>query len=96
LKINDTKISGLQQGVCEIKGDGTDVPWIYVGVVAAQIPLRCSSKAAQQSRLRRFLFVRIPAKASFAGLLINKKSRYRGTLLGCFCGEGGIRTLGTV
>jgi hypothetical protein len=59
-------------------------------------PMGGSSKANQQSLLRLFLFVRIPAKASSAVLLTNKKSRYRGTLLGCFCGEGGIRTLGTV
>jgi hypothetical protein len=49
---------------------------------AAQIPMRGSSKATQQSRLRRFLFVRIPAKASFAGLLTNKKPRYRGDFVG--------------
>jgi len=40
---------------------------------AKQIPKKGSSKATQQSGLRRFLFVCIPAKASFAGLLTNKK-----------------------
>jgi len=45
-------------------------------------PGRGSSKANQQSRLRRFLIVRIPAKASFAGLLTNKKPRYRGDFFG--------------
>ena len=66
------------------------------GGFAAQIPGGVLQKQPNKAGFAVFCLFAFPLKQALRACSQTKNPAIAGTLLGCFCGEGGIRTLGTV